>query len=385
MASQFRNSNLGYYLYSAVVILIGAASIFVFWFMIAGFNLGRYPENTFIGSVYIGGLTEDEAEEKLRNRIEDWLNDERVVFEVNYQGYEYELDRELLFYDISRSMNNIEPGQTNVLFVSFDDSVRSQILFELEQQAFMSGLQDQFDLETLLDDFISDGARMRTFSSKNLNRYILIEDNLYDIIYETNVETPSSVSASTLNDKLLTLYPSGELTIDSRSSFSVLEAFDETFTNDELSFLSTVLIDVVSHSHMTLFEYNYLPQVPNEFTIDNYPYFGRNVLVHRSQGLDFSFENNALESFTIEFEQSGDFITARLIGAPLLNEITVDRNYTYIDYPTQTTQNPSLTQPGVRGVIVEVTRTMHNLEGEIISQETIITEYYAPIAEIILA
>ena len=58
MASQFRNSNLGYYLYTAVIVLIGAASVFAFWYMITGFNIGKYPENTFIGSVYVGGLTE---------------------------------------------------------------------------------------------------------------------------------------------------------------------------------------------------------------------------------------------------------------------------------------------------------------------------------------
>ncbi|MFH5880847.1 hypothetical protein [Liberiplasma polymorphum] len=385
MASQFRNSNLGYYLYTAVIILIGAASVFAFWYMITGFNIGKYPENTFIGSVYVGGLTEQEAEEKLRDRVNAWLNDERVVFEVNYQGFVYELDRELLFFDINRSLNNIQAGRSNELFVSFSDQVRAEILFELEQQPFMATLQDQFDLEQLLDDFIEDGARMKTFSSKNLNQYILNVENLYEILVLSSIEVPSNINQANFYSKLTDQYPDGVIPIGARTEFSMLSNFGNAFTNAELSFLGILFLDTISETHMTIFERNYIPQIDGNHTINDFPNFGRNVLVHRSQGLDFSFENNSLSGYNIEFELSGGFLIFRLIGAPFLNEVVVTKAITYVDFPTQTTSNPSLVQDGTQGVIVQVIRHIHNLNGEKIKEVVIITEYYPPVAEIILS
>ena len=47
----------------AIVIIIGAASIFIFWYMFNGFKAGTYTENTLLGSVYLEGLDESEVAE----------------------------------------------------------------------------------------------------------------------------------------------------------------------------------------------------------------------------------------------------------------------------------------------------------------------------------
>ena len=62
MNSQFKNSNLGFYLYASIIIMIAFASVFVVWYMVTGYSLGTYKENTILGSVYIGGLREEEVE-----------------------------------------------------------------------------------------------------------------------------------------------------------------------------------------------------------------------------------------------------------------------------------------------------------------------------------
>ena len=99
MNSQFKNSNLGFYLYAVIIVIIAVASIFVFWYMVKGYKLGTYDENTILGSVYLGGIKEDEVETKLLDRINRWNEDETIVFEVTYQGYSYEFDRELFYFD----------------------------------------------------------------------------------------------------------------------------------------------------------------------------------------------------------------------------------------------------------------------------------------------
>ncbi|MGM0436601.1 MAG: hypothetical protein ACQEQA_06065, partial [Bacillota bacterium] len=112
MFKQLFNSDLGYYIYTALVIIAGIASLVFFYFMVTGFNIGVYDANTTVGSVYIGGLDETEAEQKVRSHISDWLEDEEVNYQIGYQGYYYTFDRELFTFDVDATMDNVRDGAT---------------------------------------------------------------------------------------------------------------------------------------------------------------------------------------------------------------------------------------------------------------------------------
>ena len=389
MASQFRNSNLGYYLYTTIVILIGAASIFVFWFMVSGFNIGRYAENTNIGSVYLGGLTEQEAELELKDKIESWLRNDRVLFEVRYQGYHYVFDRDLISFNENESLANIQDGRTVPLDVWYPDTIRAQILFEIENQPFMANLQDQFDLEALLDDILQDASQMKTFSSKQLIDYVRDEENLFIVLFETTqsrpngamgpLQTPSNVNGTALYNKLINAYPNG-ITINRKSTFSILDTFDpNTFNDAELSYLASLFLDMLPYTHFMMYERNYRPVIDtNLYTAQNYPFYGRNVRVRASQDIDFSFENNSFSHFRVEFEQTGNFINLRLYGAPFLNQISVAFDMTTIPYLTETVSPTINERDGVDGRVVKVYRNVYDLNEELLSRTRVVFESYRP-------
>lgn len=389
MASQFKNSNLGYYLYAAIVVIIGAASLFVFWYMVTGFNIGKYDENTIIGSVYIGGLTEEEAEDKVRGRIEDWLEDERVLFEARYQGYSYEFDRELIFFDIDSSLSDINDGSTNPLYVSYSETALAEIFQEFESEPWMEGLEDQFALELLINDILDDASGMKTFSSKQLNDYIIDEDGFRDVLYVGNLEVPDELQgqeldATVLLAKLNTLYPEG-IVIEGKDYFSVLEGFDDTFTRSELSFISSLFLEVIPHMPFTIHEREYfVDQTSDIYDINTYPFFGRNAIVQRTYDIDFSFENNTHCAFYIEFETAGNFFNITVSGAPMINEISVEREIIYYDYDTRTTNDPNQVRSGTDGVIVMINRTITDIFDTVIEEDLVIYEYYPAIDEVIL-
>ncbi len=389
MASQFKNSNLGYYLYAAIVVIIGAASLFVFWYMVTGFNIGKYDENTIIGSVYIGGLTEEEAEDKVRGRIEDWLEDDRVLFEARYQGYSYEFDRELIFFDIDNSLSDINDGSTNPLYVSYSETALAEIFQAFENEPWMEGLEDQFDLEALMDDILNDASGMKTFSSKQLNDYIIDEEGFQEVLYVGNLEVPSelqgqALDASALLTKLNTIYPDG-IVIEGKDYFSILERFDDTFTRAELSFISSLILDVIPHMPFTVHEREYfVDQTSALYDIETYPFFGRNAVVQRTYDIDFSFENNTHCAYTFEFETAGNFFNITVSGAPIINDIDVERDIIYFDYTTRTTTDVDQVRTGTDGVIVMVNRTITDIFDEVVQDDLVIYEYYPAIDEIIM-
>ena len=165
MHSQFKNSSLGFYLYAFLIVIIVAAVAFVFWFMITGYKLGTYEENTLLGSVYVGGLKEEEVEPIMFTRIDRWLGDETILFEAKYQGYSYAFNRELFDFNITQSTQNIVNGKTNQLEVYFGGSKKQDIIRELKSLVFIQGIKENIDYDSLVDDVLRDASLMKSYSS----------------------------------------------------------------------------------------------------------------------------------------------------------------------------------------------------------------------------
>lgn len=391
MFRQFRNSNIGYYLYSALVLLIGAASIFAFWFMITGFNLGVYSENTFIGSVYIGGLDEREAEQKLRDRINAWYDDEEIIFEAVYHGYTYEFDRNEITFDVEESMDNIRDGRASELIVFFPEDLRPAILDEIRRTPFMNEIEarvaDPFDLELLLDDMLASAANMDLFARRRFEDYVYPEtESVFFGVVNTSTRTPDAslhptVDVLALHDKLLEHFEDGSFHINPRSRLSMLETMPESLSRQELSYVSSLLMDLIFATPFD-FKYTQSPIHP-----DDEFYYGRNVQVRRLADQDFAFENCMDAQFTVTFSVANDALLFSLEGAPFLDDITVTSppEIILLPYGTITVTNPEFVRDGVNGRIVVRTRIINDLSGALVSEQEIINERYEPVAERVLS
>ncbi len=388
MNSQFRNSRLGFYLYAILIFIIAAASIFVFWYMVKGYKLGTYPEDTILGSVYIGGIEEDEVEARMIEKVDRWLSDDTIVFELTYQGYSYEFDRELFYFDYATSIFYITEGTTNELVVTYQGNLQEEVVNEIENSDFLIGNPDidNFDIDRLIRDILSDASFMKTYSNKHLEDYIIDEDVAYTEIGAINLSVPDDISIDEMIAKINNINQDLKITVNSKALFDIVDELGETFTDDEMTILSEGMLALILETNFAINEVHYLPIIDYvNYDIDTFPSFGHNAVVNQIIGNSFSFynPNNSPYYFTLT---KVDDTTAKLSlnGLEFIDDIIVDVNKTPIEYITQTTDNPGILQTGYDGVIIEVNRKILDINGYIIYDKVIVFEFYPPIKEIIL-
>lgn len=393
MFSSIRSSRLGYLVYSLVVIALGIGSLVFFWFMVTGFNVGVYSENTLVGSVYVGGLTEEEALEKVNNRVNSWLANSTVQFDTGYQGYYYEFDRDLLVFDVQRSISQMRDGSANPLVVSYRGDNRNFVKEQIEDAEFLRNLDSALDIDRVIDDMLADAAAMKTFSRKELHNYFIDYESQLTVLSESNYLIPESVSSQTaFHDKLIEVYPEGEIEFEPYQIYSVLDALGETLSSNELNVIGGALLEAITPTHMIILERHYNPQIDLSRypDVEEFPYYGINARVNQYVDYDFSFENNSNLTYTIKFYAPQNYrMKFELIGLPYLNQITLlsdDPNQPYneieINYDTEFTNVEAHAQDGQNGRIITVTREIRDIYDDILSNQEIVFEFYPPVKEI---
>lgn len=391
MFRSIMNSNIGYYVYSAIVLIIGAGALVFFYFMVTGFNIGVYDENTIIGSVYVGGLSEEEAEEKVRTQLINWLENDDIKYEVGYQGYYYEFDRELLSFDISTTMNQTREGARNDLVVTFSETARVAVEDEILNQPFMQGLELQFDLDQVIDDVLSDAAALKSFSRKEFSNYIIDEAQLIETINDVTLPVLPNLDGEGLMMKLDDYLEDATLRIEPYTIHNLLNIFDDSFTSSELNMIGSLIQGVILDTTMVIQESHYNPQIDfNHYTVDTYPYFGYNVRINRHFNYNYIFENPHMIGYNIEFALStdGTHMSARLIGPPYLDTIETEMSLNTIAHPVLTTTNPNQVREGIDAVHVSVERTVIDIFGETVTignreSVEVVFEFYPAIAAIV--
>lgn len=397
MNSQFKNSNLGFYLYTLIIVIIAFASIFVIWYMVKGYSLGTYKEDTILGSVYLGGLKEEEVEPKIDERKIKWLNDESVLFELTYQDYTYEFNRGLFYFDFDLSMFFLKDGVTNKLYATYQGSDRLDIENEIKSSDFLDGIDDQFDIEALVNDILTDAGFMKSYSSKHLEDYLIDKDVALENYISDAVSPYSEVGSLTLDvfngidiDQLITgineVYPYGIIVSESKELFDIVVKLSGSLLDNEMSLVSTGMLALILESNFAVNEVHYNGEIDYiNYDIDTFPYFGHNASVNQVIGNSFSFynPNNSAYYFIIE-KETETTITISLVGLEFVNEITVDIMKTNIENITRPTDDPTLVKNGQEGAIVEVERTITDLNGIVQYDKVIIFEFYKPIKKIVL-
>ena len=389
MNSQFKNSSLGFYLYAFLIVIIVAAVAFVFWFMITGYKLGTYEENTLLGSVYVGGLKEEEVEPIMFTRIDRWLGDETILFEAKYQGYSYAFNRELFDFNITQSTQNIVNGKTNQLEVYFGGSKKQDIIRELKSLVFIQGIKENIDYDSLVDDVLRDASLMKSYSVKNFEDYLIDETLSYEIIGSEIIYIPNSVNIDSLIAEVELVYEDGKILIPSKFHYDIIDELGGLLDDKELGVLSSAFLKLILDTNFSINEVHYENRITSNgnYTIDNFPYFGFNSIIFERENESFSFYNPNEGYFYFELvkvEGSETQVQVNLVGLPFVNQITADVVKTEIDHITKITTDENDTKSGVNGVVIEVVRIITNIEDYVIYNQVIVFEFYPPEVEIIL-
>ncbi len=292
MNSQFKNSKFGFILYTIIVGLIVFSTIFVIWYMTLGYKIGTYGPDTRLGNVYIGGLAEDEIFSRLDEKITYWYNDDMIVFELRYQNYNYEFNRDLLVFNVETSSMSIQDGVTNELLVSIQGADRNAIEDEISNLLFLEDVIDNVDLHRLINDMLQDASLMKSYSCKNIEDY-LIDPGLSIVeLGNSTFSIPQGVVGATVISKVNEVFADGKILINSNSLFDITEVFGTTMNDSEMTVLSTAMLDLILVTNFLIDEEHYNPNIDfTMYTIENYPYFAHNAVVNQVVDQSFSFYN----------------------------------------------------------------------------------------------
>lgn len=385
MNSQFSNSNFGRILYVAIISLIAAATIFVVWYMIAGYKLGTYEPDTRLGSVYIGGLTEDEVIPRLDSKIDYWYNDESIIFQLKYQGYTYEFDRNLFLFDLNTSMYDIEDGKINEILVYYQGVDRTVVESEIRELNFLDNIIDNLDIHRLINDVLFDAALMKSYTSKNMEDYIVDLSIAEEVIDTSNFSIPDGVEMDVLLDKITRVFEDGKIVIHSKELFDIVSVFGDVMNDAEMSVLSSVMLELVLDTDFLINEFHYVPTIDfSTYTVEDYIYSRRNTHVNQIVDESFSFYNPNVADYYFSVTDLTEFSgEMALSGLPFEYEIEVIFDTNELAYITQTTYDLPLLQNGHNGIVIHVTRNITNIDGENVYNKVILFEFYPPIKEII--
>jgi hypothetical protein len=353
-----------------------------------GYRLGTFSENTVIGSVYLGGLQEDELEGKVNQKIDIWLDDPTIVFELTYQGYSYEFDRNLIFFDLDESKANLVQGTTNELVAEYQDTRNDyqNVIDEINDLKFLEGIISNVDVEAIVNDILLDAGLMKTFSSKQVEQYLLVPEDSYTTLGSVTIEIPDGINEEDLIAGIELVYESNEIILESHVLFDIVNELGGTLNDIELTLLSEAMLQLSHESNFTIHEVHYLPRYnTGNYTFETF-HFGSNAYVNRV--IDYSFSmynpNNADYKFIVEVDpENSENLVISLYGLEFVDTIEVFLNIEEVDFITQYTDQTQLVQDGELGAVVTVRRRITNLDEEILFDQDIIFEYYPPESEIL--
>jgi len=385
MNSQFRNSNFGFVLYIAIITLIVSATIFVIWYMTLGYKLGTYQSETRLGNVYIGGLTESEVIPVVDEKVNYWYNDDTITYEVRYQDYIYEFDRDVLLFNFEVSVYDIQQGQTNQLLVNIQPTDRDLFFDEIRGMPYLEDVIDNVDLQKLLMDILHDAALMKSYSVKDIEDYFVDETLNISEIGSSAFTIPEGVQIDHIISAIDETFEDGKVYINSKELFDIINKMGTVMSDAELTVLSSSILELILETNFTINEVHYEPSIDFAvYTVDNFPYYARNTVINKIVDESFSFYNGNESDYYLTIEKIDDFNgRVHLYGLPFEYDIDVDINETELNYITQSTSNISLLQNGYNGVIIEVNRVVTDAFGVIVYDEMILFEFYPPIKEII--
>lgn len=344
--------------------------------------IGKSPFNkSFSNSTYIGpfdmtGLTTKEAQEKLELNLSELYS----IFDVSliYQDLTIKLPVELVDYDVISTLENAASGGENPIHTTVSAKGLKTIL---NQQLASVPLSDS-SIKA-----IASGIEKKLESGfMPINIFLIDYVNASDL-QETQFAN-ATISMSNPSKAVLDLIEKlDSIRIESNSTFSMLEFLTASgnglLNDEELTQVASVLYATVLQTNFQIEQRTISSRLPQVIQP------GFEAAINKDLGLDFVFTNPNRTAYTVNISYQNSTLQTSLTGIELLYSYEPFVG-TIEEYEPRTVRRFSSFVPvgqvkveseGTKGVDVELLRTISH-DGSIIHEETISTDFYAPLPKI---
>lgn len=274
-----------YFMISIITVFL--ASVFAVTIFLV-YDLSTEDNQTTVGSVYLGGVDEEQYEKILTSEINTYLSD--LNFDIAYQGVSVSLPSSLFTPNINETINQINENRNNLVVFSIEPNHQGEILSSISSM-FSQNYMTFIDTEKLMNDLIIDLGEMILIKDYK------IEDYFFDTAFDYTLTT-EFVNGIYVDDVTQILAEIDTIYIEANARFSLLESLkDYNLTNEQLSVIATGMLKVLTPTHMNGFIFHTYPEEPIWATI------GYNVRILKVNNYDFTFYNAFNFDYKIELSQ----------------------------------------------------------------------------------
>ncbi|RLL47861.1 hypothetical protein D8M04_00860 [Oceanobacillus piezotolerans] len=343
---------------------------------------GEISSGSSVGGVLLENLTIEEAKVLLQEKVTEWLTEEVLIAQNEYETLE--IHRTAFEFDIDGSLELLEEEmkRTWSSFLLKPKNIQLPFLVEVNEST-IKNWPDHIDMEKTME-------HARVIASN-------LKGNLVQIEYKespaTNQEDVAKVSYSLPNiSNSVTNHIAQELdgyVIPASDAFSFLDAVELIDgmgnSEEETSFTATALYALVLQTNLEIIERHSQGEIPS------YTDAGIEVEVDREEDKDFTIYNPNNQPFTIKAELLENELVMSLQSIPSMSKYSyITENAIEIEPKTIYRYSPDLAygaeevlQLGQNGLQIEVYRAEKHKDGST-EREQISRDYYPPIPEIIL-
>ncbi|MGE6751873.1 G5 domain-containing protein [Rossellomorea sp. NPDC071047] len=338
-------------------------------FFVKSLNLSKHAA---VASINLGGANKEEAMKILDEKVEEWKQNQNLLLDFN--GESAKIDVSLFQFHLEESIEKLADDENTSLIVTIDENAFDAFL----SNHFADYKGENINLPSLREYVLS--------LAGSLHKEERVE--IYD--YAANNESPQVLNEAVSNELEVTPtiksfidnYPSIPIAPNSQFSFSdFLET--EGFVVEsqaDLSPVASLLYQISLYSNFSIIERNISKLLPDYVTL------GFEAKFNPMNNQDFVITNPNSTGYELKLAIQENRIKAQLQGIPFPNSYNVRLSEKETFPPRVIKQfspfvekgSVDIQQEGKDGILIRVYKQKLSSSGEILSEELINEDFYAP-------
>jgi VanW like protein len=338
-------------------------------FFVKSLNLSKHAA---VASINLGGANKEEAMKILNEKVEEWKVNQNLMLDFN--GETARIDPSLFQFHLEESLEKLVDNENTSLIVTMDEKAFDAFL----SNHFADYRGEDINLPSLREYLLSLAGSLHKEESILIYDYAASKESpqvLYEAVSNELEVTPTIKS-------FIDNYPTIPIAPNSQFSFSdFLET--EGFVVEsqaDLSPVTSLLYQITLHSNFSVIERNISKLLPDYVTL------GFEAKYNPTNNQDFVITNPNSTGYELKLAIKENRIKVQLQGIPFPNTYNVRLSEKEAFSPRVIKQfspfvekgSVDIQQEGKDGILIRVYKQKLSSSGEILSEELINEDFYAP-------
>ena len=339
-----------------------------------------FEDNTIIGSVDVSNKTKAEANELIRQDIDNWKK--TGLIEVTYKETRAVFDKDFFIFNVEKTIEQAKSGQQNEVQVELKKTTFEEFIPTLSSKLALN----QINKDKLSSDLLTIAAVLNESPVViRMETYMDGSPEQKAVISKASIDLDGREREIRL---LINALP--ELEIPAKTQVSLVEAIKavkKTKVDKVTSgIFATAIYEAIMPTNFAILERNISRELPE------YAKLGYEARIDVDKQVDLMFSNPNDTGYTLAFTIEDSKLVVTLNGAAFLYQYNLVKEEEMKFKPKVIKQYSALlketeskvSEEGKEGLLIRIVRKTIDEKGEEIFSEPLSDDFYSPIHRIII-